>query len=142
MSLRKVFLTKSAKETINLGRKIARKLKVGARVYLYGDLGSGKTTLAKGICRELGIKEEITSSSFVIVSQYQGKMPVCHIDLYRLDKSAIENLPLEEYFIADGVTIVEWAQRLATPLNNKGIAIYLKIKEKNKREIRIENIEY
>ncbi len=136
--LKKTAVTNSASETIKLGKSIARNLKPGDRIYLYGELGSGKTTLTKGICRGLGIKEEITSSSFVIATEYTGKMKVIHIDLYRLEQKDIENLPVEEYFTPEGLTIIEWADRLAQP-EPGGITISLKIKNKNQREISIES---
>lgn len=132
-------MTRSPAETIRLGKTIARKLKPNDRIYLYGELGSGKTTLAKGIGAGLEVKEEITSPSFVIVTNYQGKFPVCHIDLYRLQPSDIASLPIEEYFIKNGITIIEWAERLPSPIN-QGLKVFLKIKGKNNREISIENL--
>jgi tRNA threonylcarbamoyladenosine biosynthesis protein TsaE len=128
----------SPQDTIDLATKIAAKLNPGDIVYLYGELGSGKTVFTKGLCTGLGIKEEVTSSSFVIATEYGGRVPVVHIDLYRLDKNALEILPIEEYIINDGVTIIEWADRLNTE-SEPGLHVKIMINKKNNREISIED---
>lgn len=91
------------------GREAARGLVIG----LSGDLGAGKTQLAKGIARGLGVTERIHSPTFTLVNQYEsGRLPLYHIDLYRLDlPEQIIAAGLEEYFHPDGVTIIEWAER-------------------------------
>lgn len=144
MSKVKKYTTTSRAETITLGQKYAKHLKAGDIIYLIGELGSGKTTFTKGICKALEIKEIVTSPSFVIVSEYHGKIPVCHIDLYRLNQSDITTLGLEEYYINNGITIIEWADRLPHFLKykNSGIYIFFNIKEKNLREISIEDFRH
>ncbi len=133
------FITHNARETIELGKGIARRLKPDDRIYLYGELGSGKTTLTKGICLGLGVKEVITSPSFVVVTEYAGRLPVVHIDLFRLESQELGMLPVEEYFINGGVTVIEWADRLSPP-KDQGLAISIKIKGKKVREIIIEDL--
>jgi len=128
----------SPQETIDLATKIAAKLQPGDIAYLYGELGSGKTVFAKGLCIGLGIREEVTSSSFVIVTEYAGKIPVVHIDLYRLDKAAMDMLPIDEYIISDGITIIEWADRLNTKVG-PGLHVKIMINKQNKREVSIED---
>jgi len=142
MSKIKKYLSRSADETIALAKKFARKLRAKDILFLAGELGSGKTTFTKGICLGLGIKEPVTSPSFVIASEYKGKMKVSHIDLYRLNESDFSTLPLEEYYIDDGITIIEWADRLSQFFDRsmKGIYIYLSIIKKNEREITIEDL--
>ncbi len=104
--------TSSAAETIAFGRALAERLGPGAVVAFYGDLGSGKTTMIKGVAAGLGVSETVRSPSFVIVTEYQGWLPVYHIDLYRLDDpAALEGIGLEEYLLGDGVCLVEWAER-------------------------------
>lgn len=128
----------SPQETIDLAKGIAADLQPGDIAYLYGELGSGKTVFAKGLCLGLGIKEEVTSSSFVIVTEYAGRIPVVHIDLYRLDKKALDILPIDEYIMSDGITVIEWADRL----NRKpapGLHVKIVINEGHKREISIED---
>uniref|UniRef100_A0A7C6AFW2 tRNA threonylcarbamoyladenosine biosynthesis protein TsaE n=1 Tax=candidate division WOR-3 bacterium TaxID=2052148 RepID=A0A7C6AFW2_UNCW3 len=142
MSKVKKYITCSSRETITLAKKFARKLKAKDILFLAGELGSGKTTFTKGICLGLEIKEPVTSPSFVIASEYKGKMKVSHIDLYRLKESELSALPIEEYYINDGITIIEWADRLSQFFDRsmKGIYIYFSILKKNEREIRIEDL--
>jgi len=128
----------SPQDTIDLAATISKKLQSGDIVYLCGELGSGKTVFAKGLCIGLGIEEEVTSPSFVIVTEYAGKIPVVHIDLYRLDKVALNMLPIGEYIISEGITIIEWADRLNTE-PEPGLHVQLVINKKNKREISIED---
>lgn len=140
----KKYITFSCAETIALARQYAKNLKPGDVIFLVGDLGSGKTTFTKGICKQLGVKEEVTSPSFVIVSEYESKIKVCHIDLYRLNASDISALCLEEYFNTDGITMIEWADRLPRfrKQKNAGIYIFFKVKGKNQREICIEDFRH
>lgn len=131
-------VTQNPRETRALGREIGRSLKPGAIVLLYGELGSGKTVFTKGLCRGLGVKETVTSPSFVLVTEYRGRLPVTHIDLYRLDGHAAGQLPIEEYFNELGLTIIEWAERLSFIPRAKGLKISIKILTKDSREFRIE----
>ncbi len=133
----KVYRTDSPKQTLDLAKKIAQKLKPGDIIYLYGELGSGKTVFVKGLGKELGVKEPIVSPSFVIVRQYQGRLPLTHIDLYRLSGYDAGTLPVEEYISNDGITAIEWADRLRH--FPPGLRIMFRIVDKNKREIRIED---
>ena len=132
--MNKQFETQSPEETLSLGEKIGRHLAAGDIVCLFGELGAGKTTLTQGIARGLGVpkKEYVRSPTFTIVNQYEGKLPVFHIDLYRIASSQdLENLGLEETLENGGVAIVEWAEKLfdakqpETPL--LGMARWLEI---------------
>ena len=108
-------ITNSAKETMLIGEKLARKLKPGDMIALSGDLGSGKTTFTKGIGKGLGVKDSkrINSPTFVLIREYSGKVPLYHLDLYRLDDlEGIENLAIEEYIYGNGVTVIEWAEKI------------------------------
>ncbi len=100
-------------ETRRLGRVIGKLAAPGDVYLLVGDLGAGKTCLTQGIARGLGIKGYVMSPTFVLVREYrQGRLPLFHIDLYRLDDMAeLGDLGLDGYFYGPGVTIVEWAER-------------------------------
>ena len=118
--------TKSAEETIELGKKIGAFLMPNDVVALIGPLGAGKTTLIQGIAQGLEVKDYVTSPTFIIINEYQGRVPFFHIDLYRLDEvKDIEDLGIEEYFDREGVCVIEWAEKLAelTPKNAEKIEI-------------------
>ena len=102
------FTTHSAEETILLGTKIGLKLKPGDIIAMQGTLAAGKTTITKGIAQALGIDDTITSPTFCLISEYYGKMPLYHMDVYRLD--GIEdfvNLGTDDMLYGDGVSIIE-----------------------------------
>jgi tRNA threonylcarbamoyladenosine biosynthesis protein TsaE len=129
----------SARETQGIGRLIARNLSKGDIVCLFGDLGSGKTVLTKGIGSGLGIsKEQVTSPTFVIIRQYQGKLPVYHFDLYRLTcPEDILGLGYEEYLFDEGVSVIEWADKLGCFLPKEYLRIELKVSGEDSRTLRI-----
>lgn len=132
------FRTDSSEETLHLGRKLGECLRPGDVVLLFGDLGSGKTTLTQGIASGLEVtkNEYVRSPSFTLINEYQGKFPIYHIDLYRLETgSDIENLGLEEVFSDQGVVIVEWAEKLQLDQNNENS---LGLNASPKIEIRID----
>lgn len=114
----------SREETIALGEKIAPHLQAGDVLVLNGDLGAGKTTFTKGIAKGLGIKEIIKSPTFTIIREYQdGRLPLYHMDAYRLEEGGAEDLGLDEYFDGDGVSVVEWAQFAEDELPDEFLAI-------------------
>lgn len=115
---------KSADETIELGKKLASLLKAGDVILLDGDLGAGKTTFTKGLGEGLGIKRSIKSPTFTIIREYSGgRLPLYHMDVYRLEDGSGDELGLDEYFEGDGVSVVEWSQFVADTLPED----YLKI---------------
>jgi tRNA threonylcarbamoyladenosine biosynthesis protein TsaE len=102
-------VTGSGDETITLAARVGELLLPGDVVVLAGDLGSGKTTFAKGIGRGLGVTEPIVSPTFTIVREYEGRVPLVHVDVYRLDHvQELHDLGLEELAGDDAVTMVEW----------------------------------
>jgi len=138
-------LSKGPEETFTYGVRLGSHLKRGDVVCLYGELGSGKTIIAKGIGSALGIPErDITSASFVIISEHRGMLhgnvvPFYHIDLYRIEKHAeLDALGLEGYMGHEGISVVEWAERLGEPTDS--ISVRLKILGREERELTIEGI--
>ena len=117
----------NSNETIALGERMAADLRPGDVVVLNGDLGAGKTTFTKGIAKGLGIKEIIKSPTFTIIHEYQdGRIPLYHMDAYRLENGEAEDLGLDEYFDGDGVSVVEWAQFAEDELPDEFLAITFK----------------
>jgi tRNA threonylcarbamoyladenosine biosynthesis protein TsaE len=99
-------------QTQLLGRHLGKVVLKGDLILLEGELGTGKTCLVQGIAHELGIKQYVFSPSFVLIREYYGRLPLYHIDLYRLDNaSEIEELGLEEYLSSDGICVIEWAEK-------------------------------
>ena len=109
-----VVLSSSARQTRNIGTELGKLAGAGDIILLVGPLGAGKTCLTQGIARGLGIHEYTASPSFVLVREYQGKLPLYHIDLYRLDKiEEVAQLGLDDYLYGKGVCVVEWADTYA-----------------------------
>ncbi|MDI3508482.1 MAG: tRNA threonylcarbamoyladenosine biosynthesis protein TsaE [Clostridiales bacterium] len=107
------FITKCAKETFALGKRIGQLLYEGDIIALDGDLGSGKTQMVKGIARGLGITDEITSPTYTIMSQHNGRLPLYHFDVYRLeDPEQLYDIGYEEYFFDKGITVIEWSEKI------------------------------
>ncbi len=123
----KKIITNSPEETLRVGEKFAGRLKPGSVVALIGDLGSGKTTFIKGVCRGLNVVEESTSPTFTLINEYTGKFPVYHFDFYRIEKaSEIYEIGSDEYFYDSGVCLIEWADKVIDFLPKNRIEIYLK----------------
>ncbi|MBD5091273.1 MAG: tRNA (adenosine(37)-N6)-threonylcarbamoyltransferase complex ATPase subunit type 1 TsaE [Lactobacillus sp.] len=113
--------------TIALGKKIGRQLVAGDVLVLDGDLGAGKTTFTKGLAAGLEIPDIIKSPTFTIIHEYQdGRLPLYHMDAYRLENGGAEDLGLEEYFDGDGVSVVEWAEFVEDELPADFLAIHFK----------------
>ena len=135
-----MFISKSVKETLSLGEKLARRLKKGDLVALIGDLGSGKTVLTKGLAKGLGVKNSryVNSPTFVIIKEYKGKLPLYHFDLYRLDHpGSLDSDNFKEYFYGDGVTVVEWADKIKELLPKKRWEVHMSVAGEDKRKIDI-----
>jgi tRNA threonylcarbamoyladenosine biosynthesis protein TsaE len=133
-------VTHSEEETIELGRRIARELPARAVVLLIGNLGAGKTTLAKGILSGLGVAEpdDVASPTFTLIHEYGGGRAY-HVDLYRLDRlEQVATLGLDEIFDREAVVLIEWGERFPQLLPPDAIRLHLRALEGDSREIVIE----
>ena len=118
--------TYSGEETQAVGRLLGELAQPGDLFLLSGALGSGKTTLTQGIAWGLGVQEHARSPTFVLVSEYRGRLPVYHVDLFRIDTPAeVLDLGLEEYLEGDGVVVVEWAEKAAEVLPQEHLWVEL-----------------
>jgi len=131
-------ISRSEKQTLDIGRKIAANLVKGDIICLWGQLGSGKTVLAKGISSGLGVsKEEVISPTFVLMRRYDARIPVYHFDLYRLSRpDDIINIGYEEFLFGDGVSIIEWADRLVHLLPQEFLKVELRVSGESKRSFK------
>jgi tRNA threonylcarbamoyladenosine biosynthesis protein TsaE len=133
----RIFHTHSEEETIALGRELARELGDGV-VLLIGNLGAGKTTLAKGIVegRNGTPADEVSSPTFTLIHQYGDEAPVYHVDLYRLDEAReVEGLGLDDLFRSGALILLEWAERFPALLPRTRTEIRLRALPDDSREI-------
>jgi len=134
------FITKTSDETIELGFKIGQKLKKGNILAMQGTLAAGKTTITKGIAKALEISDTITSPTFCLISEYYGKMPLYHMDVYRLEGSEdFNNLGTEDMLYGDGVCIIEWSEKIMDALPKETIIINIQPQDDGSRKIQISN---
>lgn len=130
-------LSCSVEETIAFGKEFAKELSIGDVVCLNGDLGAGKTHFVKGIASFFGVDEEqVSSPTFTLINEYQGSIPIYHFDCYRLEseQEALE-IGTEEYFYGDGISIVEWPQKIGNLIPLNAVWITIKHSGETKREI-------
>ncbi|MCD8562320.1 MAG: tRNA (adenosine(37)-N6)-threonylcarbamoyltransferase complex ATPase subunit type 1 TsaE [Bacilli bacterium] len=127
-------ITKNETETILLAQNFESEKFPNMIICLDGELGSGKTVFTKGIAKALGIEESITSPTFTLIKEYDGELPLYHMDLYRLNGS-IDELGLEEYFEKGGVVVIEWASTIRQYLPKERLEIKIKVLDENRRSI-------
>ena len=132
--------TYSEEETILLGKKFSSELKRGDVIALYGDLGTGKTQLIKGICNGLGVDQTVTSPTFTLMNVYDGREKIFHYDFYRLNsESEIYDLCVDDYFFSDGISLIEWAEKCENLLPTERVNINLSYGEsENSRVVNFE----
>lgn len=135
-------ITSSANETMDFACELAKTIKAPKIIVLSGDLGAGKTTFTKGFAKGLGIKEIITSPTFTLLNEYEGREKMYHFDMYRLSsKEEAYELGFEDYFNKnDGVVLVEWAENVEGLFSPPYTKITLNKLSNTKREIKIEEI--
>jgi len=117
--------THSEDETVALGVRLAATLESGDVIGLHGELGAGKTVFVRGLAQALGIAErKVRSPTFTLINEYHGgRLPLYHIDLYRMAPSALDRLALREYLFGDGVCVIEWFERFGEDLPHLSVAI-------------------
>ena len=120
--------TYSDRETFDFGLHLGEKAEKGAIFCLDGDLGTGKTVIAKGIASGLGITEPVSSPTFTVVKEYnEGRLPLYHFDVYRIeDPAEMEEIGYEDYFFGNGVTVIEWADMIGSLIPKEAVRIRLK----------------
>ena len=126
--------TKNEFETIELAQNFESEKFPNMILCLDGELGSGKTMCTKGIANALGITENITSPTFTIIKEYEGELPLYHMDVYRLDGNT-DGIGIEEYFTKGGVVVIEWASTIKDILPEERLDIKFKVVDETKRLI-------
>lgn len=129
-----IWKTTNSDETMAFATRLAELLDKGDVLTLEGDLGAGKTTFTKGLAKGLGITRTVNSPTFTIIKEYVGRLPLYHMDVYRVE-DAFEDLGFDEYFEGNGVTVVEWAHLIGEQLPEEYLKISLHYKNETEREI-------
>ena len=124
--------THSEEETVQIAQNLESEKFPNMIITLSGDLGSGKTVFTKGIANALGINESITSPTYTIIKEYDGELPLYHMDVYRLDGNT-EGVGIEEYFTKGGVVVIEWADTIKDILPKERLEIEFRVVDENKR---------
>ena len=132
-----MIVTGSAAETRALGERMADRLQAGDVILLQGDLGAGKSELARGIARGLGVRETVTSPSFTILNVYEsGRIPLYHFDWYRLESAEeLYELGMDEYLGGDGIALVEWPERCPEAVPEQCLKIRIDMEGETVRRI-------
>jgi tRNA threonylcarbamoyladenosine biosynthesis protein TsaE len=128
----------SAEQTQRLGRRLGELLEPGDVILLSGPLGSGKTCFAQGVASGLGVQEHVTSPTFALVVAYHGRLPMYHMDFYRIERpDEVEDLGFGEYWNGNGVTVAEWPEQV-TGLPSTHLMLRFKVISDTKRGLRFE----
>lgn len=129
-------LLRNEEETLEFGRMIGKNMEEGILVCLNGDLGAGKTCLTKGIAQGLEIEEDVTSPTFILVEEYEGRLPLYHFDVYRIDDpEELYFIGFEEYLGKEAVVIIEWSSRIEEILPIERLDIDISRTGEDEREI-------
>ena len=129
-------ITANETETLALAHDFAQTLRAGIVVALTGDLGSGKTVFARGIVQALGIDGKVPSPTFTLINEYNGTIPLYHMDLYRLNSiREIEDIGVVDYFYGDGICLIEWAEKLENLLPEDAVFVSFRQIDETSREI-------
>ncbi|MDQ0273860.1 tRNA (adenosine(37)-N6)-threonylcarbamoyltransferase complex ATPase subunit type 1 TsaE [Cytobacillus purgationiresistens] len=131
------FIFISPEETMAFSKRLGELMEPGCVIVLEGDLGAGKTTFTKGLALGLDISKTVNSPTFTIIKEYKGRIPLYHMDVYRVEDS-FEDLGFDEYFEGEGVTIVEWAHLIEEQLPDERLEVFIYHKSENERRIQLE----
>jgi len=133
-------ITKTVEETEEAGYNLAKGLKAGAVVTLYGDLGAGKTAFVRGMARGLNSKNRVTSPTFTIVNEYSGDLPLFHFDMYRLGSSnELFDIGWEDYLVRGGICVVEWSENVSDAFDGSEIVVRIDKLSDTERKITVED---
>lgn len=135
------FISSSASETENIGKKLAKKLKGTEVIALFRGLGAGKTAFTRGLSEGLGFEDGVSSPTFALVHEYEGKFPIFHFDMYRV--TTYDDLYSTGFFdyIGNGILVIEWSENIEGVLPNDAIRITIKPLSENEREITISGVD-
>ena len=131
-------LTRSPRQTMSWGAKLGKLLQGGEIIALIGELGTGKTCFVRGVTQGLDVGSDawIRSPTFTLINEYHGRLPVYHIDLYRVEtRSQLEGLNLREYLYSDGVSLIEWFEHLPAGEADERLEVTLAYDDGNRRRI-------
>ena len=134
-------ISDSREQTLEVGRLIGAILERGDVVALIGELGSGKTCLTQGLAKGLGVEENVpvVSPTFTLINEYPGKIPLIHLDVYRLSGPRdLEDMGYEEYFEGGGIIVIEWAEKIRDILPAKTLFVSMRYIDENTREMILE----
>jgi len=133
------YTTASTEETEALGQALAKTLASGTLLALHGDLGAGKTAFVRGLAAGLGYHGRVTSPTFTIVNEYEGKMPLFHFDLYRLgSEDELYDIGFDEYLSRNGICAVEWSERAPELMNAAQVQVTISRLDETSRRIVVE----
>ncbi|MGT2767649.1 tRNA (adenosine(37)-N6)-threonylcarbamoyltransferase complex ATPase subunit type 1 TsaE [Streptococcus ictaluri] len=130
-----MFYSENEEALIRLGQKIGQKLVANDLLVLTGELGSGKTTLTKGIAKGLEITQMIKSPTYTIVREYEGRLPLYHLDVYRIGDDP-DSIDLDDFIFGDGVTVIEWGELLGEHVLSDYLEVILEKKDEG-RQVRL-----
>ena len=131
-------ISKSPEETMKVAEEFAALLMPGDVIALKGEIGSGKTTFVQGLAKGLGVSDTINSPTFMLINEFDGRLPLYHFDFYRINSQReVLNLGLEHYFYGEGVTVVEWADRFPQFIPEEATNIEFGSQSERVREITI-----
>ena len=133
-------ITKTVEETEEAGYNLAKGLKAGAVVTLYGDLGAGKTAFVRGMAKGLNSPNRVTSPTFTIVNEYSGNLPLFHFDMYRLGSSnELFDIGWEDYLVRGGICVVEWSENVSDAFDGSEIVVGIDKLSDTERKITVED---
>lgn len=135
------FFSKSYIETEEIAFKLAQTLRGTEIIAMFGGLGAGKTAFTRGLARGLGIEDGVSSPTFALVHEYEGKFPIYHFDMYRIN--TFDDLYTTGFFdyMDNGVMVIEWSENIENALPDNCIRVYIKVISENERKIEIEGAE-
>ncbi len=141
MAERLTFHTTNEHETKEFGNRLGKACRAGSVISLRGPLGAGKTIIAKGVAQALGITEAIVSPTFTLMQEYEGNLPMHHMDLYRIEGiEDFEGIGGEQLLYSDGITLIEWSEKIDEILPKHTIRVEISIQADGVREISVQGV--